>query len=139
VEALRDRYLDLDVPDLDNLVVRYGAVEQDEVVTFLETRSKQQRAGKISTGRMAVLANCDVLVRACRGIYVRDGDDLVPLLGDEAPVFGDDELAEELGTEPGRAIEAILAFYPRQGHIQQHADQVMRLSGMDTSAPGLLG
>ena len=126
-QDLQERFIDIEVPDRD-LVVRYGEIDLDEAFEIVERRRKQFRAKKIDAFNFQYLAACDMLARTCLGMYSKE--DAVPPVGSELPVFGDADVAEALGIEPGRAVDAVTALYRLKAHVTQAAQEVSVFSGL---------
>ena len=131
-QDVQERFIDIEVPDR-GMVVRYGEVDADEVFEIVERRRKQYKAKKIDLFNFNYLAACDILARSCLGMY--STEDEAPPVGSELPVFGDPDVAEALGIEPGRAVDAVTALYRLKAHVTQAAQEVTAFSGLgDQSA-----
>jgi hypothetical protein len=84
-----------------------------------------------------VLANADVLVEHCVGIYevTADGKEvgLDPDAPDAWPRYGP-RLAELLGVEAPTPVAACIALFATPADLVTHAGQLAQLSGFDVSA-----
>jgi hypothetical protein len=99
-----DRYVDLLIPDSDDVYVRLGYLDPEDT-----TRIREQIVGKRTRPRRsdAVRVNTAILVEACRGVFVLDDDRKVSVDPDNPstdpadwPRF-DPRLGELLGVEGG--------------------------------------
>lgn len=125
-QARQQRVLDLPVPGLERVVVRYGEVPAPELARIYRKRKKD------TWEEQSLLAACDVLAVACMGIYERadDGElvadgDLLASQPDGSPVtFATLRLAET-----GRAVDEVRALYVTDGDVLTAADRVTEFSG----------
>lgn len=141
VNAARSaRYIDLPVPDVEGVFVRYRALPADR----LEAAAKRNRNRRDVPAVLG--ASLDVLVDACLGVWEADGDGgRSPVEGydgelsrdesgrlvlkGELPTFGSPELGEALGATEERAAAVVLALYIAEGDVIGTADAVVTHSG----------
>lgn len=138
-KAREARYVDLPVPDLEGVYVRYRALRAEELEANAKSASKRKDSPAV------LVASVATLVDACLGVYeVRDGEG-VSVVEDDAfdgavnletgevsgtlPTFSDVALGEEVGAEPGRAGNVVLALYSTDGDVIGTADAVITHSG----------
>jgi hypothetical protein len=128
-QARAKRVRDLDVPDLDGVVVRVRALSQQE----MDEATKPTNT---------LVANANVLMAACVGIFRRDGDRLVDIRPDGGAYVDDDgkvvgeplrfnyELVEMLGLDPQTAWwESVPSLFVTDGHLIAAGNAVVDLSG----------
>lgn len=158
VAARRKRVLDLPVPGVDGIVVRFGPLGSEELKAVADNARKRKLD--------AVTLNASFLVRAClavleevdgrlvsvdpddrEGAYVDENGDLVTARVDvgadgrlRGPVLFDERLAELLGTER-LATATVRALYVTDGDVVSTANAVIRHSGFvgDEIAQDALG
>lgn len=134
VQGAREaRFVDLAVPGVDGVFVRYKALPASQ----LEQTGK--RASKLKNGA-GLTAALDILAHACVGVFELDseGVGVSPIEGFDGqvdaetreltgklPTFADPELGEELDAEGDTAAATILALYVTDGDVVLTADEVM--------------
>jgi hypothetical protein len=160
------RFVDLPVPDVEGVFVRYRALPAKSLDAIADRYSPPSNGQRNRPRRRpdrdpAVLsASIDVLVDACVGVWElseddhgepvgiavaegfsghlsRDEDGRWQLSG-ELPTFSDPELAEELGLDPDdtSAGATVRALYVAEGDLIGASDAVVTHSG--TSGEDLL-
>lgn len=94
-ELLEDRHVDLAIPGYGgDLVGRFRPVEWEQL------RKIALRVDQSKDPRRELEGQATTLIRACRGIYIRQDGELVPIGDDDlAPVRFDKRLAELLDIE----------------------------------------
>lgn len=147
-QARAARFVDLPVPGLDGVYVRYRALTgpQLERIGDSARRAGSKKQPRRDTPAL-LAASIDALVDACVGVWetvdgkgkpVVDGDlfdgvvdlDTRELTG-TLPTFSDPELADELGVESGRAGDVVTALYVADGDVIGTADAVVTHSAAD--------
>lgn len=128
-ERLADETVLLPIPTWQgDLVARYGVIESKELRKLMR---------RIEKSEGALGDNADLLVKACRGIQLRDeNDDLQEIVGpDGGPVTFDATLAEKLGIDAGSQVEVVLHVIGRNPlAVGAHASTVIKWM-QDTSKP----
>lgn len=99
------RNLYLAVPGYDDLLwLKFKRVPWEEVNKIATKAAK--RAGKVTTAELD--AACDLMIRACAGVYVKPDGVLEPQPYDEGFTV---ELAEKLGIQATTAREVVRGLY----------------------------
>jgi hypothetical protein len=142
-QTRREAHVDcrIDVKDDDlSLLVRYKAVD-------LDTLEKINNRGK----KRGFENDCALLIRACLGIFVDLGEQVVSVDSIDDPdaasahidtsdkivgepvTFSSDWLAAEFGVTSGKTVDVVRALFPFELQINQHARDVLQLSQGTTS------
>lgn len=126
-KAREELHLDLAVPRLDPPVyVRFAPVDDGRV------KAINKRFEKSKDKDRDVLINAAVLAEACRGLFeVIDNQEVSVDDSDregEWPRF-DDQLADLLGIEAGKASDVVRALYLTDGDVIATATRVAEWSG----------
>jgi hypothetical protein len=129
VESL---YLDLRVPRWDEpeIYVRFKPVSTTKLNTAVEKRRKSKSSD------WAVLANADMLIESCIGVYaVIDGDtenklSLYPNNPNGAWTRFDMKLAESLGIEADEATDVVNGLYFTEGDLIDAANRLFSWSNV---------
>lgn len=138
-KARAARYVDLPVPGLEGVYVRYRPLEARE----LEANSKSAAKRKDTPAVLA--ASVSTLVDACLGVYEVTGEQGVSVVQADGfdgvvnletgevsgtlPRFSDPELGEEVGATAASAGAAVLALYGTDLDVIGSADAVIDHSG----------
>lgn len=112
--------------------VRYQPVDPGVVAEAADKRRKAAKHGAGSKSDWVVLANADLLVGACLGVYGLQGDEefsLAPGGGDHTRF--DKDLADGLGIEATRAVEVCQALFVTGADLVSHASELAERSGLD--------
>lgn len=128
--ARAKRHFERPVFGMENLVVRFRAIGEDEREKIVEKHSK----GNPPAARY--LINAALVATACIGIYERDGDELVTrgeflqADGDEPLTFSDTRFQDLIGITQGSAPAAVRAFYGTDnGDVIGLGDEIVQFSG----------
>lgn len=113
--------------------VAYRPVDPDVMNGILERRQKDAKKAKGDV--KLTLANADVLVKHCIGIYWLDDDDKEhgwdPAKdGRESWLDYGPELAAALGIEATTAVEACRALFGTDADLSAHTTELLRQSGL---------
>lgn len=142
----QDRSIDLDVPGYGgDLLVRYGMIEGGWDVI----KKIGERVQKSKNPRAELLAACDTLVFACKGIYVRQDSGAIEPLDDPAaeaaPTFGEpDRIGSVLGfssrdaqQNPITARQCVLRMFNNELAVQaQYVELSQWLQDANTEDDG---
>jgi hypothetical protein len=123
-------HIDLPVPrwDTPRLVVRYGPIDHD---SFKRMSGMIDRAPDKVRSKAEVDGNCDILIKACKGVYaVVNGERYSLRTGDHEGEWTkfDDDLADNLGCGHS-AREVVKALYITDGDILSTASKIAEFSG----------
>jgi hypothetical protein len=126
-KAAEELHLDLAVPRLDPPVwVRFAPVEQG----LIDRANKRHEKSKAQDKNVVI--NAVILADACRGVFeVIDGEEVSIDDNDrdgEWPRF-DDQLADLLGVEAGKASDVVRALYLTDGDVIATATKLADWSG----------
>jgi hypothetical protein len=131
-EIIEDLYLDIKVPRWENpeIYVRFKPLSTVKLGASLERRRKSK------VDDWSLLANADMLVDSCLGVYaVVDGDlnnklSLAP--GDPKGVWTkfDPALAAALGVDAQRAVDVCQALYLTEGDLIDTANKLFTWSNV---------
>jgi hypothetical protein len=130
-QIVNDLYIDIKVPRWDDpsIFVRFRPVSAMKLNAAIERRRKQK--GEDWT----LLANADVLIDSCIGIYaIFDGEDhKYSLRHNDAQgkwTKFDKDLADSLGVEAERATDTLRALYLTEGDLIDTANKLFRWSNI---------
>lgn len=131
-EIIDELYMDLRVPRWDDpeIYVRFKPVSASRLNGAIERRRKQK------ADNWSILANADMLVDACVGIYASfDGGETQYSLRLDDPegkwTKFDHELASALGLDDAKsAAEACLGLYLTEGDLIDAANRLFKWSGI---------
>lgn len=131
-KLMSDLYVDIRVPRWDDpeIYVRFKPVSAIKLGAAVERRRKQKGDD------WSLLANADMLVEACIGIYaVVDGDldnklSLKSGNPDGKWTRFDPDLAEAIGVEAERAVDSCIALYMTEGDLLDTANRLFRWSNI---------
>lgn len=131
-EIVDDLYLDIKVPRWEDpeIYVRFKPVSTVKLNAAIDRRRKQK------TDDWSFLANADMLVDSCIGVYaVLNGDTTQKLSlapGDHKGTWTkfDPSLAAALGVDANRAIDVCQALYLTEGDLIDTANKLFRWSNV---------
>lgn len=137
------RFVDLPVPGVEALFVRYRPVS-------LEVISKAAERHRKGGAERALRQHLDVLVAACEGVWEeRDGKGVSPCdgfdgvidldtraLSGDLPSFKDEALGEAVGAADPTAWAVVTALYATDGDVAMAAAKVLEASGFAEDAEG---
>jgi hypothetical protein len=131
-ELIDEMYMDLRVPRWDNpeVYVRFKPVSASRLNTAIERRRKQKAEN------WSILANADMLVDACVGVYASfdGGQTQYSLRLDDAEgswTKFDHDLAAALGLEDAKSqAETCLGLYLTEGDLIDAANRLFKWSGI---------
>lgn len=130
------RFVDLAVPDVAGVFVRYRALSTDELERIAKRTAKLKAGG-------ALAGALETLSHACLGVFELDdeGAGVSPLdgfdgrvdpdtrqLAGKLPTFADPELGELLGATSQTAASTILALYVESGDVVIAGDAIVEHS-----------
>ena len=118
---------------LDGITLRFRPLDPDEFNEIQRHRGLIDRTGRprdvLPFSQENMLAYCDMLARACIGIYVEvDGERCNALGLRDSVTFATPELAQDLGVEDGKAVDVVRALIPFKGEIFGLGDSLIRFS-----------
>jgi len=129
-EIVDNLWVDLRVPRWDNpkIFVRYAPVSAVKLNTAIERRRKEKGDD------WSLLANADMLVDSCIGIYgeLDDGTQISLRDGDPSGKWTtfDPDLAKALGVEVERAVDTVRSLYLTEGDLIDASNKLFRWSGI---------
>jgi hypothetical protein len=130
-EIVNEMYIDLQVPRWTEpeMYVRFKPISAVKLSNAIDRRRKQK------SDDWSLLANADMLVDACIGVYAKvDGfDRKLSLRHDDHDgewTKFDPDLAKALGVEADRAVDVCRALYLTEGDLIDTANRVFRWSGI---------
>lgn len=122
-----DDELVLDVPTRNDTAVRFStAVAWEEYTAWRKRSSSKARATAGNPDGVDLMLLASIVVANRATAIVHKGVDVVAGDG-ELLTFAHAELHEMTGTH--RAVDAVRAFYGRDGHVQIAADRVLQAAG----------
>jgi hypothetical protein len=131
-QIVNELYVDLQVPRWESpeIYVRFKPVSATKLNTSIEYRRKSK------TADWSFLANADVLVDSCIGIYaVMEGnvDEKLSLRPDDPQgswTKFDSDLAKALGLDVNRAVDTCIGLYLTEGDLIETANKLFKWSGI---------
>lgn len=131
-EIINDLFIDIRVPRWSEpeLYIRFKPVSAIRLGAAIERRRKQKGDD------WSLLANADMLVESCVGIYaVVDGDHENKLSLKEGHPNGkwtrfDPDLAQALGIEAERAVDVCTALFMTEGDLLDTSNRLFRWSNI---------
>jgi hypothetical protein len=131
-QIVNDLYTDIQVPRWDSpeIYVRFKPVSTIKLNAAIERRRKQKGDD------WSLLANADMLIESCVGIYaVFNGDtenklSLSPTDPNGKWTKFDTELAKALGVDAQRATDSVQALYLTEGDLIDTANRLFRWSNV---------
>lgn len=136
-ELLKEQVTVLPIPRWDDpeIFVRYHLVSHEEIRACLSAIEKAKGKEK---GKVELLANCDVLIKACDGVFVKEGDkefSFDPDGPNEPLTRFDDRLALALDMdEHSTARQVVRKLFLAEGDILTTAGTVMEFCGYKQDA-----
>jgi hypothetical protein len=133
---------DPDDPAPISIYVRCAPVKPSQLGRASEARRKQRK----KSPDWVELMNADVLVDVCRGVYALEGAPADDPETDERPKLSlrdgdehgdwtrfDRDLAHSLGLDPesAKAVDVVLALFPKQAQIVSAVNELVRWSGVE--------
>lgn len=132
-KAREERYEDIPLKDAPEVVVRYAALQPEDLQDVTDHWKRAPREGRDN------LVNADICARSCIGIYelvdgeLRTSGDFLNG-GDEPLTFDTIDLVPE-----GDPVHQVMALYPLKGDYYGISRRIMRLSGFSDEDASLLG
>lgn len=131
-QLVNELYIDIKVPRWDEpeLYVRFKPVSAVRLNSAIERRRKQKGDD------WSILANADMLIDCCLGVYaVMNGDTEEKLSLREGNPHGswtkiDKDLANALGIEAERASDACMGLFFTEGDLIDVANKLFKWSGI---------
>jgi hypothetical protein len=130
-QIVNDLFVDLQVPRWDEpeIFVRFKPISAVKFAAAMERRRKSKAEN------WTILANADMLIEACIGIYAMiNGDENKYSLrnGDQLGNWTrfDTDLSEALGLPVERAVDVCQSLYLTEGDLIEAANKLFRWSGL---------